>query len=42
VQGNESVELVRAAGGEALFVKTDVSKASEFESLVKKPVEKFG
>src|SRR5271154_5039529 len=42
VEGNESVELVRAAGGEALFVKTDVSKASEVESLVKKTVEKFG
>src|SRR5271154_2335976 len=41
VEGNESVELVRAAGGEALFVKTDVSKASEVESLVKKTVEKF-
>src|SRR5271154_7419660 len=42
VEGNESVELVRAAGGEALFVKTDVSKASEVEHLVKKTVEKFG
>src|SRR5271154_2029187 len=41
VEGNESVELVRAAGGEALFVKTDVSKASEVESLVKKVVEAF-
>jgi len=41
-EGNESVELVRAAGGEALFVKTDVSKASEVENLVKKTVEKFG
>ena len=42
VEGNETVELVRAAGGEALFVKTDVSKASEVENLVKKTVEKFG
>jgi NAD(P)-dependent dehydrogenase (short-subunit alcohol dehydrogenase family) len=42
VEGNESVELVRAAGGEALFVKTDLSKASEVENLVKKTVEKFG
>ena len=30
-EGNETVELVRAAGGDALFVKTDVSKASEVE-----------
>src|SRR5271154_6565534 len=42
LDGNESVELVRAAGGEALFVKTDVSKASEVENLMKKTVEKFG
>jgi NAD(P)-dependent dehydrogenase (short-subunit alcohol dehydrogenase family) len=42
VEGNETVELVRAAGAEALFVKTDVSKASEVENLVKKTVEKFG
>jgi NAD(P)-dependent dehydrogenase (short-subunit alcohol dehydrogenase family) len=42
VEGNESIELVRAAGGEALFVKTDVSKASEVENLVKKTVERFG
>ncbi|MFZ3328981.1 MAG: SDR family NAD(P)-dependent oxidoreductase, partial [Candidatus Acidiferrales bacterium] len=41
-EGNETVALVRAAGGEALFVKTDVSKASEVEGLVKKTVEKFG
>src|SRR5277367_5648640 len=41
VEGNESVELVRAAGGEALFVKADVSKAAEVENLVKKTVEKF-
>ena len=42
VEGNESVEFVRAAGGEALFVKADVSKAAEVENLVKKTVEKFG
>jgi NAD(P)-dependent dehydrogenase (short-subunit alcohol dehydrogenase family) len=41
-EGNETVELVRAASGDALFVKTDVSKASEVETLVKKAVEKFG
>jgi NAD(P)-dependent dehydrogenase (short-subunit alcohol dehydrogenase family) len=41
-EGNETVESVRAADGEALFVKTDVSKAVDVESLVKKTVEKFG
>jgi NAD(P)-dependent dehydrogenase (short-subunit alcohol dehydrogenase family) len=42
VEGKETVELVRVAGGEALFVKADVSKASEVEALVQKTVEKFG
>ena len=41
-EGNETIELIRAAGGDGLFVKTDVSKASEVEALVQKTVEKFG
>ena len=41
-EGGETIELVRAAGGDGLFVKTDVSKASEVEALVQKAVEKFG
>jgi NAD(P)-dependent dehydrogenase (short-subunit alcohol dehydrogenase family) len=41
-EGQETIELVRAAGGEGLFVKADVSKAAEVETLVKKTVEKFG
>ncbi len=42
VEGNETVELIRAAGGEGLFVKTDVAKATEVEALVQRAVEKFG
>ena len=42
VEGEETIELIRAAGGDGLFVKTDVSKASEVETLVQKAVEKFG
>ena len=42
MEGKETIELIRAAGGDSLFVKTDVSKASEVETLVKKVVEKFG
>ncbi len=42
VEGNETLELVRAAGGEGLFVKTDVSKTAEVEALMQKVVEKFG
>jgi NAD(P)-dependent dehydrogenase (short-subunit alcohol dehydrogenase family) len=41
-EGQETVELIRAGGGDALFVKADVSKASEVEALVKKTVENFG
>ena len=29
LEGNETVELVRAAGGDGLFVKADVSKSSD-------------
>ena len=42
LEGKETVELIRAAGGDGLFVKADVSKASEVEALVQKAVEKFG
>jgi NAD(P)-dependent dehydrogenase (short-subunit alcohol dehydrogenase family) len=41
-EGQETIELVGAAGGDGLFVKVDVSKAAEVETLVKKTVEKFG
>jgi NAD(P)-dependent dehydrogenase (short-subunit alcohol dehydrogenase family) len=41
-EGKETVELVRAAGGQGLFVKADVSKAAEVEALVQRTVEKFG
>lgn len=42
VEGKETLELVRAAGGDGLFVKTDVSRAAEVQALVRKTVEKFG
>ena len=41
-EGHETEELVRAEGGEGLFVKTDVSKAAEVEALIKNAVDKFG
>jgi NAD(P)-dependent dehydrogenase (short-subunit alcohol dehydrogenase family) len=40
--GNETVDLVRAAGGDGLFVKSDVSKSSEVAALVERVVERFG
>jgi NAD(P)-dependent dehydrogenase (short-subunit alcohol dehydrogenase family) len=42
LEGEETVELIRAAGGDGLFVKTDVSKASEVDTLIRRTVEKFG
>lgn len=41
-EGEETVELIRAAGSDGLFVKTDVSKASDVEALIQKAAEKFG
>jgi NAD(P)-dependent dehydrogenase (short-subunit alcohol dehydrogenase family) len=42
LEGDETIELVRAAGGDGMFVKTDVSKAPEVDALIQKAVEKFG
>ncbi|HJZ64280.1 MAG TPA: SDR family oxidoreductase [Candidatus Acidoferrum sp.] len=41
-EGNETLQLVRAAGGDGLFLKSDVSKASDVQSVVQKTVEEFG
>ncbi len=42
VEGKETIALIRAAGGEGLFVKTDVSQAADVRALVQKTVERFG
>jgi NAD(P)-dependent dehydrogenase (short-subunit alcohol dehydrogenase family) len=42
VEGEETIQLIRDAGGDGLFVKTDVSKASQVERLIQKVVERFG
>ena len=41
-EGEETVQLIRSAGGDGLFVQTDVSKSSEVDTLIQKVVEKFG
>jgi NAD(P)-dependent dehydrogenase (short-subunit alcohol dehydrogenase family) len=41
-QGHETVHMVKEAGGEAIFVKCDVSVASEVEAAVGKVVDAFG
>lgn len=40
--GEETVELVRQAGSEALFVQTDVSDAADVRRMVQAAVERFG
>jgi NAD(P)-dependent dehydrogenase (short-subunit alcohol dehydrogenase family) len=41
-EGQETIQLIHAAGGQGLFVKADVSKASEVDALIQKAVEHFG
>jgi NAD(P)-dependent dehydrogenase (short-subunit alcohol dehydrogenase family) len=41
-EGKETVDLIRAAGGDGMFVKGDVSKAADVQALIQKTVAKFG
>jgi NAD(P)-dependent dehydrogenase (short-subunit alcohol dehydrogenase family) len=41
-KGKETVDAILKAGGEATFVKTDVSKALDVQNLVKVTVQKYG
>jgi NAD(P)-dependent dehydrogenase (short-subunit alcohol dehydrogenase family) len=40
--GKETASLVEQAGGEAVFVKTDVSKSADVDVMVQTCLEKFG
>jgi A-factor type gamma-butyrolactone 1'-reductase (1S-forming) len=41
-QGNAVVEQMKAAGGEGLFIKADVTVRADVEAMVAKTVERFG
>lgn len=41
-RGQEVAHAIEAAGGRAIFVRTDVSRASDVEALVAQTVEVFG
>lgn len=40
--GRETVDQITANGGVAIYVKTDVSKQEDVESLINKAVETYG
>ena len=42
VGGQETVQLVRAAGGEAVFVETDVAQAASVEAMVQTALDTYG
>ena len=42
IEGQETIDLIRAAGGEAFFLKTDVSQTAQVQALVQKTVDKYG
>jgi NAD(P)-dependent dehydrogenase (short-subunit alcohol dehydrogenase family) len=41
-EGKETVEMIKKAGGEAMFVQTDVRIASQVENMVNQTVKKYG
>jgi NAD(P)-dependent dehydrogenase (short-subunit alcohol dehydrogenase family) len=40
--GEETVRIIKQAGGEATFVKTEVSKVTEVKALINKTIELYG
>lgn len=40
--GGETVEMIKAIGGEAIFIKTDVSRAADVERSIAETIAKFG
>jgi NAD(P)-dependent dehydrogenase (short-subunit alcohol dehydrogenase family) len=41
-EGHEVIAEIKALGGEAIFVKTDVSKASDVKAMIEQTLETFG
>lgn len=40
--GLETMRMIEGKGGEAVFIKTDVTKADEIESMVEETIQRFG
>jgi NAD(P)-dependent dehydrogenase (short-subunit alcohol dehydrogenase family) len=41
-EGEETVRLLRAQGGDGIFVATDVAKAAQVKELIQRTLQKFG
>ena len=41
-EGHEVIAEIKALGGEAIFVKTDVSKASDVKAMIEQTLATFG
>jgi NAD(P)-dependent dehydrogenase (short-subunit alcohol dehydrogenase family) len=41
-EGDETVQLIRKAGSEGIFVKTDVSRAADVKAMIDKAVDTYG
>ncbi len=41
-QGHETLEMIRAAGGDGLFIRADVRSESDVEAMIAKTVNRFG
>ncbi len=42
VEDTETVNAIKAAGGEAIFIKCDVSKSADVQAMVEKTVKTYG
>lgn len=40
--GEETIIIIKKAGGDAIFVKTDVSKAEDVKNMIKAAVDAYG
>jgi len=41
-EGEETIQLVKEAGSDGLFVKTDMSKEAEVKAMVEKTIKAYG
>jgi NAD(P)-dependent dehydrogenase (short-subunit alcohol dehydrogenase family) len=42
IEGEETIKIIKDAGGEALFIQTDVTQESDVKAMVDRTVEVFG